>query len=138
MKSIVYGSCTTAVTDKNYTQIDKGLAVVYGEKRFHQILYGHHFTIVTNHKLLLRLFGETKSIPPLASGCIQRWVFTLSAYEYTVWYRKGCDMSNANAVSRIPLKVSSTPIPIPEKIICLVNLLDVDEKILKVGLNGTQ
>ena len=111
---------------KNYAQIDKeGLAVVYGVKKFHQMLYGQHFTIVTDHKPLLGLFGETKIIPLLESGRIQKWALTLSAYEYTLWYRKGCDMSNDDALNMIPLKKTiSTFVPIPGELLRLVNWLE--------------
>ena len=89
------------------------------------MLYGRHFTTVTDHKPLIGLFGETKIMPPLASGRIQRWTLTLSAYEYILQYWKGCDMSNVDALSRILLKETiSTSVPIMGEILRLVNLLE--------------
>ena len=89
-KPIAYTSRTLSTAEKNYAQIDKeGLTVVYGVKKFHQMLYGRKFTIMTDHKPLLGLFSEHKCVPPLASGRIQRWALTLSAYEYVLKYRRG-------------------------------------------------
>ena len=55
-----------------------------GLKKFHQYLGGHKFTIVTNHKPLLGLFGETKSVPQMLPPRMQRWALTLAAYEYQI------------------------------------------------------
>ena len=75
---IGYVSRTLSKTEQNYLQIEKeGLACVFGVKRFHSYLYGHHFTLITDHKPLLSLFGERRAIPPQASARIQRWALTL-------------------------------------------------------------
>ena len=65
--------------------------------KFHQYVYGRHFVIYTDHKPLMYLFDESKSIPPLASARVQRWALALSAYNYSIKYRKGDDISNADA-----------------------------------------
>ena len=57
--------------EKKYSQIEKeGLACVFGVKHFHNYLYGHHFTLCTDHKPLLSLFNEQKAISTQASGRI--------------------------------------------------------------------
>ena len=77
-------SRTMNVAEKNYSQLDKeGAAVIFGLKNFHKYLFGRRFTIVTNHKPFLTLFGEEKQIPTIASPGIQRWALILRAYEYT-------------------------------------------------------
>ena len=68
--------------EKNYSTLEKeALAIIFGVKKFHQFLYGHSFTIKTDHKPLEGLFNEKKGIPALAAPLIQRWALTLSAYE---------------------------------------------------------
>ena len=58
--------------------------------------------INNDHKPLVEgLLREDKSVPPMASGRIQRWAPALSAYEYTFKY--GEKMGNADAISRLPL-----------------------------------
>ena len=54
---------------------------MFGVKKFHSYLYGHHFTLITDHKPLLTLFNESEL---QASGRIQCWALTLAAYEYTL------------------------------------------------------
>ena len=63
-KRIGYISRTLTLVEKKYSQIEKeGLSCVFGVKRFHNNLYGHHFTLSTDHKPLLSLFNERKTKP---------------------------------------------------------------------------
>ena len=79
---------------------------------------------MTDHKPLLALFSEHKCVPPLASGRIQRWALTLSAYEYVLKYRKGCDIANADALSRLPISdASSVSLSIPGEIHMFMDVL---------------
>ena len=44
-----------------YSQIQKkALAVILGLKKVYQFFYGQNFMLVTDHKLLIALFGLTK------------------------------------------------------------------------------
>ena len=103
-KPVAFASRSLSKAEKNYSHLEKeGLAVIFGVKHFHQYLYGRRFTILTDHQPLRRLFSETKAVPPMASGRIQRWALTLSSYEYELRYRKGTDQGNCDALSRLPL-----------------------------------
>ena len=52
---------------ENYSQLDKeGAAVIFSLKKFHKYLFGRRFTIVTDRKPLLTLFGEEKRVPAIA------------------------------------------------------------------------
>ena len=103
-RPIAYASRTLQQAERNYSQVEKeGLAVIFGVRKFHQYLYGLHFTVYTDHKPLLGLFGENKSIPTMAAERIIRWALMLAAYEYTIQYRKGTENMNADALSRLPL-----------------------------------
>ena len=63
---------------KKCSEVEKeGLAYVFGVKRFHVCLYGHSFTLITDHKALLALFSLQWGIPPQASARIQRWALTM-------------------------------------------------------------
>ena len=44
------------------------LAIIFGVRKFHQFLYGHSFTIKTDHKPLEGLLNEKKEIPALAAS----------------------------------------------------------------------
>ena len=84
-KPVGFASRTLTKAEQNYSQIDKeALACVFGVQKFRSYLYGHHFTLQTDHKPLLTLFNENKAIPPQASGRIQRWALTLASFEYSI------------------------------------------------------
>ena len=87
-RSVGYVSRTLAPSEANYSQIEKeGLACIFGVKKFHAYLYGHHFTLYTDHLPLKSLFKEHTNIPVQASGRIQRCSLLLASYEYTIAYR---------------------------------------------------
>ena len=61
------------ISRRKYSQLDKeGLAMVFAVKKFHQFLYGRHFTVYTEYKPSLAIFNCEKPIPFMASGRIQR------------------------------------------------------------------
>ena len=89
-KLIMYISSTLSKTEKNYSQIEKeGVAIIFAVKKFHQFIYGRHFTFQTDDKPLLGLLAENKPIPAMTSARIQRWTIILSGYNYTLSYRSG-------------------------------------------------
>ena len=67
-----YISRTITSDERNYSQIKKeSLAIVYTIKKFHQFLYGRHFTVITDYKPLLSILSEEKGNRTLASSRIQ-------------------------------------------------------------------
>ncbi|XP_058872250.1 uncharacterized protein K02A2.6-like [Acipenser ruthenus] len=123
-RPISFASRTLAPAEKNYSQLDKeALAIVFGVKKFHQYLYGHHFTICSDHKPLMSLFSESKLIPPMASGRIQRWALLLAGYEYEICYKSGETHSNADGLSRLPLKDTPSHVQTPGDVVLLLENL---------------
>ena len=103
-RPIAFASRTLSPAEKKYSQVEKeGLAIIFAIKKFHQYLYGHHFIIYSDHQPLKYLFSESRPVPAMASSRIQRWALTLSAYEYSIHYRPGSRLGNADALSRLPL-----------------------------------
>ena len=121
---IAFASRTLSPAERKYTQLDKeALAIVFGVKRFHQYLFGRKFTILSDHKPLQYLLGETRGIPAMASARIQRWALTLSAYNYVINYKPGVDHANADGLSRLPLPNHPGEVPLPGEMILLFEAL---------------
>ena len=92
--------------------------------KYHQYLYGRHFELKTDHKPLVHIFSETKATTVLAAGRIQRWAITLGAYGYTIWFKKGEENANANALSRLPLHTGHKDPPAPAEVVHLMEYLN--------------
>ena len=123
-RPIAYISRTLTSAEKNYSQLEKeALAIIFAVRKFHTYLYGRYFVIESDHKPLSFLFGETKGIPQMASARIQRWALTLSMYRYTIRYKAGSKLANADAFSRLPRPVTSSPDHHPADLTMLLNHL---------------
>ena len=104
-RSIAYASRTLNEHEKCYGKIDKvALTMMFGLKRFHVYLYGRHFTILTDHKPLERIFGPKTAIPPLATMRLQRWPIILAAFNYSIKFVPARQNVLADALSRLPLQ----------------------------------
>lgn len=109
-RPIAFASRTLSPSERNYSQIEReALALVYGVKYFHQFLYGHKFTLVTDHKPLLAVLGPKTGIPPVAAARMQRWALLLSAYSYNIEFRPTGAHANADGLSRLPLECDHWP-----------------------------
>ena len=102
----------------------EGLACVFGVKKFHSYLVGHHFVLQSDHITLLTLFNEAKTFPQQASGQIQRWTLTLASYEFTIANRGTWEHANAGTMSRLPLPEVLAQTPLPGELILLVQGLE--------------
>ena len=109
---IAYASRSLSPAKQNYSHLNKeALAIIFGVTKFHQYVYGREFTLYTDHKPLIHLFNESKSVPVMASARLQRWALTLSAYKYTIKYKSGKQQGNVDALSTFPLPDSPASIP---------------------------
>ena len=78
-RPIAFAFRTLALAEKNYSHLEKeGLAIVFGVKKFHEYVYGQHFTIYSDHQPLRHLFNDQKGTPPMVAAQIQRWALTLT------------------------------------------------------------
>lgn len=104
---IMFCSSTLSKAEKNYAQLHReALAIMFGVKKFHKFIYGRHVDIYTDHQPLEQIFGEKNRII-ITNQRLQRWVLTLSLYDKTVIYRKGTQVANADALSRLPSKCAT-------------------------------
>ena len=59
----------------------------------------------------------------MSSSRVQCWALTLSAYDYSIQYKPGTQMSNADAFSRLPLPSTIDHVPTPGNILLLFSQL---------------
>ncbi|CAH8646648.1 unnamed protein product [Schistosoma bovis] len=77
-KAISHASRSLTTTKKNYSQIEKEtLPIIFTVKKFHNMLYRRHLTLMTDHKPPLAVFGSKKGIPVHTANRLQRWATTL-------------------------------------------------------------
>ena len=123
---VTFTSRKFTAAEKNYSQLEKeGLAVVFGVKKFHnRSLCQTFLSIESDHQPLSHLLNESWLTPPWASSRIQGWALTLSAYRHSIKYKAGANISNADALSRLPRpKWLYTNDQLPGDLVHLVNHL---------------
>lgn len=68
-RPIAFESRTLNRAEKSYSQIDKeAFALYWGVRKFNSYLYGHKFTLVTDHKPLLSIFNPKKKSLPVVTA----------------------------------------------------------------------
>jgi hypothetical protein len=123
-KPITFVSRTLTEAEKKYSQIEKeALAIIFAVKKFHPYIHGRSFCIQSDHKPLKFLFSENRQVPIMASSRIQRWALILGAYNYQISHKPGHLISNADALSRLPLTDTSDPSSTPEELTHLIHQL---------------
>ena len=97
-RPVTYASRTLTPAERNYSQFEReALAIVFSVKKFHNYLSGMQFTIFTNYKTFLGIFGPEKAIPNMASSCMIRWTLILQGYSYELRHRAGSKHQNGDA-----------------------------------------
>ena len=125
-KPIYFASRTLWRTERNYAQIEQErLAVIFGVSKFHKYVYGREFSLITDHKPLLGLFKEDRTISPTGSARVQRWALILVNYHYQLVFKPGSKISNADGSSRLPVEDYFTPLLSPEEVVLFISALDL-------------
>lgn len=99
-KPIAFASRTLAKAEENYSTIEKELlAIVWACKYFRPYLFGHKFTLYTDHQPLTYIFNMKDP-----SSKLVRWRLSLEEYDYDIKYRKGSQNVVADGLSRIKIE----------------------------------
>uniref|UniRef100_A0A914IEX9 RNA-directed DNA polymerase n=1 Tax=Globodera rostochiensis TaxID=31243 RepID=A0A914IEX9_GLORO len=100
---VVEHACRTLTTsERNYAQIEReALALIFACQKFHRMIYGRKFVLLTDHKPLLAIFGSKKGIPIYTAARLQRWALTLANYDFTIQYVKSENFGQADVLSRL-------------------------------------
>lgn len=109
LKPIYHASRSLLPAEKAYSQIEKeALALIFAVKKFHKMIFGRHFTLQSDHKPLLAIFGKKSGIPVHTANRLQRWAVTLLAYDFKIEYVSTNSFSYADALSRLLAENSSS------------------------------
>lgn len=128
-KPITFASRMLTKAEKNYSQIEKEASgLVFGVMKFHEYLFARKFTLTTDHKPFLKIFGPKTGVPPLATARMQRWSLILAAYTYEIQYKPSEQHGNADALSRLPVPDESFPKPNPVFRISYLDSLPITAK----------
>ncbi|KAK4474327.1 hypothetical protein MN116_000411, partial [Schistosoma mekongi] len=101
-KAISHAARSLTTTERNYSQIEKeALSIIFAVKKFHKMIFGRQFTLLTDHKPLLAIFGSKKGIPVYTANRLQRWGTTLLGYDFKIKYQPTTDFGQADALSRL-------------------------------------
>ncbi|XP_055714390.1 uncharacterized protein K02A2.6-like [Phlebotomus papatasi] len=101
-KAFYHASRRLTDTESRYSQIEKeALGIVFAVKKFHRFVFGRQFTLLTDHKPLLSIFGSKKGIPVHTANRLQRWALTLLGYNFTIRYISTESFGHADVLSRL-------------------------------------
>ena len=103
-KVIYHASRSLTKTEQKYAQIEKeALALVFAKacQRFHKFICGRKFTLYTDHKPLLMIFGSKKGLPVYTASRLKRWGIMLLGYQFDIRYKKTTEFGNADVLSRL-------------------------------------
>ena len=93
---IAYAGRDLNHVERNYSTTEReALAVIDGVKRFQPYLYGHKFTIHTDHSALKWLMSMQDP-----TGRLARWSLLIQQFDFDIVYRPGKTNGNADALSR--------------------------------------
>lgn len=121
-RPLAFASKLLSRTEQRYSQIEKeGLSIIFGLQKFYKYVCGRRFTLVTDHRPLLKIFGPKTQLPPYVATRLHHWAFKLSQFQYEIQYRKSSDHGNADCLSRLPARnENSTTTPVTESAVHVV------------------
>ena len=108
-KPIAHASRTLLPTEKHYSQIEKeALGIIFAVTTFHRYLLGRFFTLQTDHKPLITIFGSKKVLPIYTVNMLLRWVTILLIYNFKIEYLPSKQISHADGLSSLVPKYRDT------------------------------
>ena len=84
------------------------LLIIFAFSTFHQCIHGWNFTLQTDHKPLLTIFGSKKSLPTHTANRLQRWGTILLNHDFKMVYPPPNKFVLADGLSRLIPKIQRT------------------------------
>nr|CAX83704.1 Gag-Pol polyprotein [Schistosoma japonicum] len=133
-KAISHAARSLTTAERNYSQIEKeALSIIFAVKKFHKMIFGRQFTLLTDHKPLLAIFGSKKGIPVYTANRLQRWGTTLLGYDFKIKYQPTTDFGQADALSRL---IGSQANPAEDTLVAAVETETEVRRVLEDALDG--
>ncbi|XP_055708916.1 uncharacterized protein K02A2.6-like [Phlebotomus papatasi] len=127
-KAFYHASRRLTETEQRYSQIEKeGLGIVYALKKFHRFIYGRRFTLLTDHKPLVSIFGSKKGIPVHTANRLQRWSLILQSYDFEIKFISTDSFGHADVLSRL---ISASRPPLEEVVIAEIQLEETQDRLI--------
>lgn len=102
IKVVQHASRSLTPAEKNYSQIEKeALGLIFAVTKFHRYIYGREFSLQTDHRPLVSIFGSKKGIPVYTANRLQRWALTLLNYNFKIKYINTKEFGYADMLSRL-------------------------------------
>lgn len=100
---VAYSPRTLTAAERKYAHIEReALAIMYGTQKFYKYLYGRLFIIVKDHLPLTYIFNPKNHSSSVAAARMHRCSNLVASYQYTIQYRKGDWILNADGLSGYP------------------------------------
>lgn len=100
-RPVYFASIVLSSSETNYSQIEKeGLAIAFALKHFQIFLSGRHFTLNTDNRSVLKIFGQNNAVSLTILASLQRCAIFLSCFDFTIGYNKIGDKDIADRLSR--------------------------------------
>ena len=107
VRPVGYVSRALSKAEGRYSQTEReALAIVFAVRRLHQYLYGRKFTLRTDHKPLVKIFGPHESLSKTSASRLQRWAVLLSEYDYVLEHISVNSNVLPDCLSRLPMPLS--------------------------------
>ena len=133
-KAVQHASRSLTPAESNYSQIEKeGLALVYAITKFHKMVSGRKFTLQTDHKPLLAIFGSKHGIPVYTANRLTRWALILSSYDFKIEHIGTEKFGNADILSRL---IDQHTKPDEDFVIASIQLEDDLNQVVNESINN--
>ena len=103
-KPVMFVSRSLSETEQRYSNVEReALSIVWCCLRLRQLLVGRHFTLISDHKPLLKIYGG-QCLPKVASSRLMRWAILLQQFDFSIEYKPGSEIPHADSLSRLRFK----------------------------------
>ncbi|XP_026441996.1 uncharacterized protein K02A2.6-like, partial [Papaver somniferum] len=126
VRPIAHASRSLLPAERNYSQIEKeALAIIFAVTKFHRYIHGRYFTLQTDHKPLVTIFGSKKGLPTYTANRLLRWGTILLNYNFKIQYLSTHKIGHADGLSRLIPKATE---PLEDTVIASLRAEDEVEE----------